>query len=366
MISVYEPVFSEEDARAVADAVRSGIVSSFGPCVSELENKIADHVGRRHALACSSGTTALHLALLALDIKDSRVAIPSCSYAATGFAASYCQNRIEFVDAYTHTWNMDMEHLEKLCIARRESDPIKAVIIVHNYGNPADMNKLSELSIKYDFRVIEDACEAMNARFDGRMAGLHGDMSVFSFYGNKLFSSGEGGMLLTTKKELYERAKLFRGQGQDPNRRFWHIVKGYNYRMTNIQAALVLSQFKRKDSIQARKMEIYEKYRALMPEHLKFQEMHKNGSHSWWMVSIRNPDDNNFYTKASEILAAENIESRPIFPPLHTMPAFQPEGQEACCPNAENLHKTSITIPSGLGITNEEIVKVCSVLERIK
>lgn len=357
-INVYDPVFLEEDALAAYDAVKSGILSSFGPEVKALESNFASYLGSKYALSCSSGTAGLYLALAPFIKPGDIVAVPTLSYAATAFSIIHHNAQVEFIDADKDTWNLDLNHLEKLC---REK-PIKAVIAVHNYGNPLDMTKLMELSQKYGFIVVEDACEAITSMYDNKMIGSIGHIGVFSFYGNKfLATAGEGGLVVTNNEQYYERMKLEHGQGQDPNRRFWHLIPGHNFRLTNLQAAVINSQFKRRDTTIARKRQIYERYRDHLDDDLIWQEVPINGQHCYWMISVRHWEEG-WYKKAEQYLSINNIETRPIFPPIHTMPACK---QDVCLPNSERICDTGITIPSGLAITNEQIDRVCSVINEI-
>lgn len=356
-INVYDPVFTEADAQAAYNAVKSGILSSFGPEVKTLEDNFAQYIGSAFGLSCSSGTAGLYLALSSFIKPGDIVAVPTLSYAATAFSVIHHNAQVEFVEADRDTWNIDFDHLEALC----RTKPIKAVIAVHNYGNPLDMNRLMELSNKYGFIVIEDACEALSSSYGAQKIGNIGHIGVFSFYGNKTLSSGEGGIVITNNQKFYDHMKLERGQGQDPNRRFWHVLPGSNYRLTNVQAAIINSQFSRLDSILQRKSEIYERYRDHLDGDLIWQEVPSDGRHCYWMISVRHWEDD-WYKKAEQHLLANNIETRPIFPPIHTMPACS---RNISLPNADLICNTGITLPSGLALTNEQIDYICAVVNEI-
>lgn len=357
MIPVYDAQFSEEDAQAAANAVRSGILSSFGSEVKKLETDFATFTGTKHALTCTSGTTALYLALAPILRAGQVVAVPTCSYAATAFAAMHHGAQVEFIDADPLTWNMDLDALERACQTKK----ITAVIAVYNYGNPLDMERLIDIANKYALYVVEDACEALAATYDGKRVGSFGNVGVFSFYGNKTVSAGEGGMVVCNDDDLANRMKLERGQGQDPNRRFWHLIPGWNFRMTNLQAAVINSQFNRIDQILQRKREVYERYRDHLNTDLVWQEVPAKGEHCYWMVSVRHWKAG-WYQEASKHLAEKGIETRPIFPPIHKMPACY---QSIDAPNAELIWDTGITLPSGIGLTNEQIDHICDVVNQI-
>ncbi|MEM3097471.1 MAG: DegT/DnrJ/EryC1/StrS family aminotransferase [Nitrososphaerales archaeon] len=360
MLRVYEPFFTEEDAKAVYDAVRSGMVSSLGPAVEQLESAFAKYCGRKHAITASNGSVALVLAITGLKLKNERIAVPASTFAAVASSVLNTCNRLEVIDVETSGWNMDLDLLEDRCNeARRNGDPIRCVIAVHNYGNPIDFNRLRRQANTYGFYIIEDACEAMGAEFCGKKTGSFGDVSIFSLYANKTITSGEGGIILTDDDEIAYTIRLYRGQGQDPNRKFWHLVPGFNYRMTNIQAALALSQFKRIDEIMKCKERVANEYKAHLPAHARIQQELPNAKHCWWMFSIVSNELD--YEFMANVLAERGIETRPIFPSLTQMPAFAHLGYR--CPNAEWLHAHGITLPSGPNTSDKDIRYICDVIQ---
>lgn len=367
MIPVYDNLFTEKDAQAAADVVRSGILSSFGPEVTRLEKRFAEFTTTKYALSCTSGTTALFLAMLACEEKLGSqlvVAVPTCSYAATAFAVEHIRyGEVVFVDSDLDTWNLDLDALDELC-EQRTVNPINVVLAVHNYGNPIDMDRLMALSQKHGFIVIEDACEAFTSTYKGRQLGSFGHIGVFSFYGNKLISSGEGGMVVTNDQAFYDHMKLQRGQGQDPNRRFWHLLPGWNFRLTNLQAAVVNSQFDRLPETMAKKRAVYEYYRDHLNADLLWQTSPEGGESCWWMISVRHWEDFEWYQKASQYLTQQGIETRPIFPPIHKMPAM-PLHNELAFPNAELLVDSGITLPSGPQLTLEQLQTITKAVNAI-
>lgn len=362
MINVYEQITTEEDAVSAYNAVKSGILSSFGPYVGELENSFSAFIGRKYSHTCSNGTAALLLAIKGLGLQNCKIAVPSCSFAATAFAALAGQNRVEYIDVDPYTLNLDLDYLERRCEYSQEYDPIKCVIAVHTYGNPYDYDRLKAMAIKYDFKIIEDACEALYGFYKDKKVGQLGDVSVFSFYGNKLLACGEGGIILTDDEEVSHKIKLNRGQGQDPNRRFWHIIPGFNYRLTNVQAAIVLSQFKRIDQTQEIKLKIAERYIARLSGKYRFQTILDGAKHAWWMVTIM-ADDLGFYDQARVALQKAEIETRPIFPSLASMPYNK---YPYLISNCERVSASGISLPSGPGTSMESIDKVCDILEQLE
>jgi perosamine synthetase len=360
MKPVYNQIFTEEDAKAVYDVVMSQYVTHIGKETKELENVFESEYGRKYSLACSNGTTALHLALVGLNLNEKTIAVPACTFAAVAFAPAYLKCKTVFIDVDKDSWNIDLWMLEQQCKKQR----IDAVIAVHNYGNPYDYNRLKELSEKYKFFIIEDACEAIGSTYDGTKAGSMGDVSVFSFYGNKIISGGEGGMLLTDLDHVAYKAKLFRGQAQSKIK-FWHEDIGHNFRITNMQSALILSQLKRKNQTIEKTIEVNEEYKKHLDKKFKMQEVPEKGKSSWWMTSIIHPENAEFYDIASHKLYDNGYESRPIFPTLPLMPPWQKENANKNYPVSIMLNSYGITLPSGPGIIKEDIKKVSQILNEI-
>jgi len=358
MLPVYSQVFTEEDAKSAYEAVRSGFLSS-GNYVKDLEDNFASYVKRKRASTCSNGTAALYLALRALNIENSVVAIPACGYVAAAFAASMTHNKIVFIDCENDTWNMDMEKLEEAF----SGYDISCVITIHNYGSPVDITSLLNLKSKYNFKLIEDACEALGAMYHGNPIGSFGEVSLFSFYGNKTISCGEGGIIVCDDDEIDHKIKLLKGQGQDPNRRFYHIIKAFNFRLTNLQSAVALSQFSRIDETLENQRRVVNLYRKHLPNFVELQGTLPNCDHSWWMVSIKKPGDLEFYNKMSIAMSAAGIETRPIFPPIPSMDAFIEYKNSSDYNNAIVLNKSAISLPSGPGLLETDIIRVCEVLK---
>jgi perosamine synthetase len=360
MIPVYSQIFTDDDAVAVFEAVKSQFITQASPEVDRLEDNFKRLTGRKHAISCSNGTTALHLALLSTNLENKNIAIPACCFAAVAFAVQYVKSNPVFIDVDINTWNINLNALEQKCRISR----IDAVMAVHNYGNPIDMTKLVELSNKYGFKIIEDGCEALTSTANYKPIGSFGEVSVFSMYGNKLISCGEGGMILTDDDKIADRCRLLRGQAQQPGKRFWHCDIGYNYRMTGMQAALANSQIKRIKETSLKLTEIADTYSKILCEKFKTQKTPNFGhSNSWWMFSILNESDSNYYETASKILNSLGYDSRPIFPPVPLMPPWQHhEYTENDFPVAVKLWKQGITLPGGPGLELTEVEKIAKAL----
>lgn len=360
-IPVYSQIITEEDAKAVYEAVQSGFITQAGSCVAELEKVFSERFKRR-AVSCSNGTTALHLAILALNLEGATIAIPSSVFAAVAFAPTYAGCQIEFIEMDNDTWNFDLDSLEDTCKRKR----IDAVIAVHNYGNPYDYFGLKELSEKYKFYIIEDACEAIGSAYKGRMAGNMGDISVFSFFANKVITGAEGGIILADDEKVIDRIKLLRSQAVQRNPeltakkysqsdRFNHVEIGYNYRITNMQAALILSQFKRLDGTVGKCRKIARMYQEKLDNNFIFQKVLDGAVPNWWMTSVRLDTINGQFIMG-KALDRYNIDSRPVFQDLRSM---KPWGGSL---NPGELYQRGITLPSGPGLTEEQMDRVCEAL----
>jgi len=323
MIPVYQPWLTDLEKKYVNEALDSSWISSSGKFVNKAEELFAEFLGVKHCIVTTSGTTALHLCLRALDLShfhgDTRnnsrgyVAIPDTTFIATAFAASYDRRLLQLIDADPETWNLDIDFLERKL---KEGVQYFAVIPVHLYGNPCDMKRLKALQQDYGFKIIEDACESLGATIDGQKTGTFGDISCFSFYGNKSFTCGEGGAVVTDNDQLASQVRLLRGQAQDVQR-YWHVDIGYNYRMTNIQAAILCGQLERADEILGEKERVSERYHRALEGHFKFQKVLPGHQHSNWIVSLELPVKQ---AVVAPKMATLGVDTRKIFYPISEMP----------------------------------------------
>jgi perosamine synthetase len=257
-IPVYRPDLSGNEARYVADCIESTWISSKGSYIAQFENQFARRVGVAEATAVCNGTVALHLAMLALGVgAGDEVIVPTLTYVASVNAVTYCGAVPVFVDALPGTWQIDPED-----VRRRITPRTKAIMAVHLYGHACDMDALRTLATEYRLFLIEDCAEAIGSLYKGRHVGCLGDIATFSFFGNKTLTTGEGGMVVSNDPTLMERSRHFKGQGLAEHREYWHDVVGYNYRMTNLCAALGVAQMERLDAFLRRKRALAESYRA--------------------------------------------------------------------------------------------------------
>ena len=237
-IFVAQPKMAGNERMYVLDCLDTNWISSNGKYIAAFEEAFAKYCGAKHAIAANNGTTALHLALVALDLKPGdEVIIPTVTYIATANAVRYCGATPVLVDVCADTMNINPADIE-----RKITPKTRGIIPVHLYGHPADMDAVNRIATKHGLWVVEDAAEAHGAEVNGKKVGTLGTCATFSFFGNKIITTGEGGMVTTDDDELAAKLRLYRGQGMDPNRRYWFPVVGFNYRMTNIQAAIGLAQ----------------------------------------------------------------------------------------------------------------------------
>jgi perosamine synthetase len=365
-IPVANPFFIGNEKKYVDDCMESGWISSAGKYVELFENGFAEFCGVKHAIACCNGTVALHLALLALGVQaGDEVIVPTLTFVATANAVTYCGARPVFVDSETETWNLDPNRIEAEITPRT-----KGIVAVHLYGHPAKMRELREIARRHNLFLLEDAAEAHGAVCDGRVVGSLGDAAVFSFYANKIITTGEGGMVLTDDDALATRARLLRGQGMDSNRRYWHTVVGYNYRMMNLPAAIGLAQLEKID----RQLELRARVASLYVERLRqmsglsWQTEQSWARHVYWMFNIvLEPEAWHNRDVVIEMLSKQGIETRPVFYPVHSLPPYADcAGGDEAFPVAGNLSRNGISLPTWAGLTENDIDKVCCALEKCR
>jgi perosamine synthetase len=359
-ISVASPVFLGNEKKYVNDCIETTWISSVGKYINEFEKKFAEFCGVKHALSCSNGTVALHLALMALGIKPGdEVIVPTLTYIATANAVAYCGAKPVLVDSERYTWNMDVNAVEAAI-----SERTRAIIAVPLYGNPVDMDTVMKIARKHNVFVIEDAAEAHGATYNGKVSGSIGDIGSFSFFGNKIITTGEGGMLTTDNDEFAAKIRLLKGQGMDPARRYWFNMIGYNYRMTNIEAAIGLAQLENISEHIQNRLDIcaaYKKELSEIGDYIEFQTVQQGATHVQWMFSILLKDTvRKTRDDLIRFMDQNNIETRPVFYPMHVMP---PYFEAKSYHNAEYISQRGINLPTHGLLTKDEIGFVC---EKIK
>jgi perosamine synthetase len=346
---VYQPSLTGNEKKYVLECLDSTWISSKGKFINQFEKSFADYIGVTHATSVCNGTVALHLAMLALGIgPEDEVIVPTLTYIASVNSIVYTGAIPVFVDSLEETWQMDPAD-----VIQKITPKTKAVLAVHLYGHACDMEALAKICKERDLFLIEDCAEAIGTKFKGKHVGTFGDISTFSFFGNKTMTTGEGGMVVTNDQTLYDRANHFKGQGLAMHRQYWHDVVGYNFRMTNICASIGLAQLEQVDQFIARKREIADYYqKGLANSKYKFHQETENVFHTFWMCSILvdSPDKRE---PLRNHLAAAGIETRPLFYPVHTMPMYAQRFQKHQV--AEKLGWLGINLPSYPGLSNSDL-----------
>lgn len=360
-IPVYEPALTGNEKKYVIDCLDSNWISSKGKYVGEFENKFSEFTNIKYSVATSNGTTALHLAMLALGIgPNDEVIVPTFTYIASVNAITYVGATPIFVDSSLDTWQLDLDEVKK-----RISSKTKAILAVHIYGNTVDLDILRELCNQHHLYLIEDCSEAIGTLFKNRHVGAEADIATFSFFGNKTITTGEGGMVCTNNSQLRDRVELFKGQGVSKSREYWHEVIGYNYRMTNICAAIGVAQLEKIDEILEKKLAIAEKYQhELSGLPIRFASCN-NVRNAHWMVSfIFNNDDQRDLLRHH--LSLNGIETRPFFHPIHLMVMYKNLIlEDEYFPNAINLSNRGINLPSSPNLTMDQITFICDEIKKI-
>jgi perosamine synthetase len=359
MIPVAEPMLGEHELEYVTDAVKSGWVSSIGHYVTEFERGIAAACTADEGVATCNGTAALHLALAVMGVgPGDEVIVPTLTFIATANAVRYLGATPVFVDSDPTHWCMDPVAVERWITPRT-----KAIVPVHIYGHPADMDAIIALAHRHGIAVVEDAAEALGASYRGRSVGALGDVGVLSFYGNKLITTGEGGMLVTNSKRIAERARMLRDHAMDPDRRYWHDEIGFNFRITNIQAAMGVAQLERLPWLLARKREIAARYKAGFAG---IPNVCIQGEASWagsscWMSTIEVLGDEflshdgstigNARDRLADALRARGVDTRPVFIPLHMLPPYR---KASVFRHAQGIARRGLSLPSAASLTDAD------------
>jgi perosamine synthetase len=365
-IPIAEPVFGDRETEYVLDALRSGWVSSAGPYLERFEKGFARYVGVPHAVAVSSGTAALHLILHSLNIgSGDEVIVPDLTFAATAHAVVQTGASPVFVDVEPDSWCMDP------AVARRAiSDRTRAIVPVHLYGQPADTIGLGVLAEKHRVSLIEDAAEALGGRVGSAMVGSLGRASAFSFYGNKIVTTGEGGMVTTSDGQLAERLRFLKDQGMSKLKRYYHTELAFNYRMTNLQAALGVAQMEQAEALVEAKREIRRWYGEELDgvEGIVLNKEVSNTRNVFWMTSIVLTDATSERRDAvADRMRAKGIDTRPFFVPMSQLPHLTPYRQVGTsddrCEVALSLASRGLNLPSGCGLSRGQVAHVASVLK---
>jgi perosamine synthetase len=362
LIPVAEPLLGKEELSNVTKAVESGWISSKGEFIEQFEEEFAKYCGVKYGIATSNGTSALHLALVSLGIgpRDA-VLVPTLTFVASANVVIYTGAKPVFIDSQPDYWCLDPDKIPK-----RVGPHVKAILPVHLYGHPCDMDAIQEFAEDKDLLIIEDCAEAHGAEFRGKRVGSFGNVSCFSFYGNKIITTGEGGMCLTDDYELAEKMRLLRDHGMSRTRSYWHEVVGFNYRMTNLQAAVGVAQLSKIDYILKRKREIAHSYEETLRgvSGLSFPKEMPWAKHVFWMYSILiNPGIQSSRDALASFLRTKRIETRPFFSPIHKLPPYV---QRKGYPVAEKLAERGLNLPSSPNLTLKQQDEICSAIQEFR
>ena len=351
-IPIYQPDLSGNEKKYVNDCIDTTWISSRGKYVELFEGAFSEYIGSKYALTVNNGTIALHLALLMLGIgRGDEVIVPTFTYIASVNAVSYTGAQPVFADSIEKTWQLDPDQVQKKITKRT-----KAVIAVHLYGHPCDMAQLSSICKRYNIYLIEDCAEAIGSCYMDKKVGNIGDVSCFSFFGNKTITTGEGGMVLTNDLYLYEKGRHLKNQGLADGFEYWHNTIGYNFRMTNICAAIGLAQLERVEIFLKKKREVAFEYRKRLSDlPITFHAEDENVVHSYWMNSVVTRS-NEERKKLSDYLEDNGIETRPTFYPVHLMPMYLEDGDY---PVAEKIGLKGLNLPSWPNLGSENIEFIC-------
>lgn len=365
-IPVNTPWLGGNELKYLTECIETGWISSEGPFIKSFEEKMASYVSRNFGIAVSNGSAALDIALKALNLeKGAEVIMPTFTIISPAQSVVSAGAIPVLVESDAVTWNMDVTKIEEKISAKT-----KAILVVHIYGLPVDMNPVLELCKKYNLLLIEDAAEMHGQTYNGQQCGSFGDISIFSFYPNKHITSGEGGMIMCNDEALAERCKKLRNLAFEPNgRRFIHYELGWNYRMTNMQAALGLAQLERLDEHVEKKRKIGNRYNEGLAGIKGFQLPLVKTNYSeniYWVYGLV-AETEQLATETVQKLNDAKIGTRPFFWCMHQQPVFNNMGlyQNEKYPVAEKLARNGFYIPSGLGLTDDDIDRVIDVLKNI-
>jgi len=358
-LPVTQPSLGGNELKYVSDCIATSWISSQGSYVTQFEQAFAKFHDVPKALTVSNGTTALHLALAGLGIgPGDEVIVPDLTFAASANVVIHCGAKPVLADVDPRTWTLDPADF-----ARKITPRTKAVMPVHLYGHPCDMDPIMEIARQHKLFVVEDCAESLGAKYKGRLCGTFGDAGCFSFFANKVITTGEGGMVFTRDAALHQRMNVLRDHGMEKGRRYWHVYPGFNYRMTNIQAAIGLAQMERIDFFLTRHREIARHYAerlrglpgiVLPPEEPWAENI-------YWLYSILVDEEKAGVSRDQLVreLASEGVETRNLFYPLHTMPPYP---QEGAFPHSVHISARGVSLPTSKDLEPEQIDRVCDAI----
>ena len=355
------PNLGELEKKYLQKAIDDGFVSTAGSFVPEFEKKFYEFLGEYNAVSTQSGTAALHLSLYEFNIgKGDEVIVPALTFIATVNPIMYVGATPVFVDVDLNTWNIDIAEIEK-----NITEKTKAIIPVHLYGNPCNMDGIMDIARKYNLYVIEDSTESLGAKYNGKYTGTFGDLGVFSFNGNKIITTGGGGMIVGGDHKRVEHIRYLANQAKDPQKSYYHSEIGFNYRMTNIEAALGLAQMERLEEFLEKKKLFNKIYKEELgkQEYIKFQEEYEDAESSYWFTSIVFEKDIDI-VNVQKMLREKGIPTRRIFTPIVEFPPYRQyrKGSFEC---SYNIFEKGLCLPSSTCNSADDIYYVCKTIENM-
>ncbi len=353
MIPVAEPLLGEKELEYVTDCIRSGWISSIGKYVTKFEEEFSKYCNTKFSVAVANGTVALHLALAALGVgKGDEVIVPDLTFVATGNVVPYTGAKPVFVDIDRETWCIDPNKIQE-----KITKKTKAIIPVHLYGHPCDMDPIMEIAEENSLKVIEDVAESQGAEYRGKKAGSIGNIGCFSFYGNKMMTTGEGGMCVTNDEKIAERMRFLENHAMSEEKRYWHTELGFNYRLTNLQAAVGLAQLEKINKFIEIKRKNAFLYNGLLKDvsGIVLPVEKPWAKNVYWMYSILVDERDELMKRLKD----KGIETRPFFYPLHQLPHFK---LDESFPVSDEISRKGINLPSSVNLKEEEIKEIVKII----
>lgn len=349
-IPVYKPSITDLEKQYVNECLDSSWISSKGKYVDQFEKNFASQIGVQYATSVCNGTVALHLALLSLGIGiGDEVIVPTFTYIASVNSIVYCGATPIFVDSLENTWQINPDD-----ILKKITPKTKAIMVVHLYGQSCDMDRICKIAKDNNLFLIEDCAEAFGTYYKGKHSGTFGDISTYSFFGNKTITAGEGGMVVTNNESLHRRSVHLKGQGLAYHRQYWHDSVGYNYRMTNIACAIGQAQLERSKQLLEKKRKVAEYYHSVFEgTHIQTHKEQPETIHSYWMNSVILECNQEQRDKFRRFLQDKGIDTRPLFYPVHTMPMYSKKYEMHKV--AEDISRRGFNIPSYPDLTETEL-----------
>jgi dTDP-4-amino-4,6-dideoxygalactose transaminase len=363
------PHMGGEEIKFVQDAFETNWISPVGPHITAFESELSAYLGIAGCAALSSGTAAIHLALIILGVqRDDEVICSTFTFAGSCNPVVYLGAKPVFVDSEAITWNMDPDLLEEAIrdrISKTGRKP-KAIILVHLYGMPARLDEILSIATRYEIPVIEDAAEALGSEYKGKKLGTFGDIGILSFNGNKIITTSGGGALISDNLDYVKRARFLATQAREPAVHYEHKEIGFNYRLSNVCAAIGRGQLRVLDDRVKKRRANYEFYKQQLGEYFAFNDEPPGSFSNRWLTTsvVKNPKGLATAEIIQQRLSEENIECRPLWKPMHLQPVYK-DAVKYSKGSAENLFNSGICLPSGSDLTNNDLLRICNVLKSL-